>query len=70
MSLTWPFSFAICTFGPLSRALADDHLERGGMQLHDVVGVNSKKKMKLLKIKEQVPGNHGLMGGENRGVLL
>ena len=37
------FCLALRSFGPLSRALVDHHLENGGMTLHDRVGVNGKK---------------------------
>ena len=30
------------------------HLERGGMPLHDAVGINCKKKAQLLNIEAQV----------------
>ena len=36
------FQTVFCTFGPPSRVLVDYHLERGGMQLHDGVGVKCK----------------------------
>ena len=35
--------FAWPCVGPSSHALVDYHLERGGMPLHDVVGVNCKR---------------------------
>ena len=30
------------------------HMERGGMPLHDAVGINCKKREQLLKIKAQL----------------
>ena len=33
---------ALCSYGQPSDALVDYHLERGGMLLHDAVGVNCK----------------------------
>ena len=39
-SLTRHFCMALRSFGPPSHALVDYHLERGGMPLHDAVGVN------------------------------
>ena len=37
------FAWYLCSFGPLFHALVAYHLERGGMPLHDAVGVNCKK---------------------------
>ena len=37
------FYLALRPFGPLFLAMVDYHLEKGGMPLHDVVGVNCKK---------------------------
>ena len=37
------FSMALLSIGPPSHALMDYHLERGGMQLHNAVGVNCTK---------------------------
>ena len=37
------FCMALRSFGPPSHALVDYHLVRGGMQLHDAVGVNCKR---------------------------
>ena len=34
---------ALRTFGPPSRALVDYEMERGGMPLHDAVGVYKKR---------------------------
>ena len=34
---------ALPSFGPPSRALVDDHLEKGGMPLHDALGVICEK---------------------------
>ena len=46
---------ALRSFGPLSLALVNYHLERSGMPLHDAVGVSCKG-VQLLKIKAPVPG--------------
>ena len=44
MSFTRPFLLGTVSFGPPSRALVHGyHLERGGMPLHDAVGINCKK---------------------------
>ena len=37
------FYWTVCSFGPLSRALLDYHLEGGGIPLYDAVRVNYKK---------------------------
>ena len=37
------FCLALCSFGPPSRALVVNHMERGGMPLHDAVGINCEK---------------------------
>ena len=53
MSFTRPFLLGYVFFRialPCSRGY---HLERGGMPLHDAVGINCKK-AQLLKIKVQV----------------
>ena len=34
---------ALRAFGPNSHGLVDYHMERGGMPLHDVVGVNCER---------------------------
>ena len=41
--VTLPFCMALRSFGPTSYALVDYHLERGGMPLHDSVGVNCER---------------------------
>ena len=37
------FCLVLRSFGPPSRAMVDYHLERGGMPLHDAIGVNVKR---------------------------
>ena len=37
------FSWFLCSFVAFSYALVAYHLQRGGIPLHDAVGVNSKK---------------------------
>ena len=37
------FCLALCSFGPLSRALVGITWREGGMPLHDAVGINCKK---------------------------
>ena len=48
------FAWFLCSFGPPSRSLVAYQLERGGMPLHDVVGVNCRKDA-TTDIKAQVP---------------
>ena len=48
------FYMALRSFESPSHALVVYHMERGGMPLHDAVGVNCKRGL-LLKIKVQVP---------------
>ena len=36
------FTWFLCSFGPPSRILLAYHMEKSGMQLHDVVGVHFK----------------------------
>ena len=47
------FSGPCILFGPPFRALLDQHLEKGGMPLHNAVGVNCERGA-LLKIKAEV----------------
>ena len=42
-SFTRPVWLALCSFGPHSLAQVVYHLVRGGMPLHDWVGINCKK---------------------------
>ena len=42
IELAHHFYLALRSFGPLSSARLDNRQERGGMQLHDAVGVNCK----------------------------
>ena len=53
MSFTWPFLLGPVFFLTALPCSGGYHLERGGMPLHDVVGINSKK-AQLLKIKAQM----------------
>ena len=43
MSLTRPFLFGPVFFWTALPCSGGYHMERGGMPLHDVVGINSKK---------------------------
>ena len=36
------FCLALCSFGPPIPCSGGFHLERGGIQLHDAVGINCK----------------------------
>ena len=42
------FAWFLCSFRQPSLALVAYHLERGGMQLHDAVGVNCKTGLTIL----------------------
>ena len=45
------FAWFLSSFGPLSLVLAAYHLVRGGMPLHDLVGVTIKK----TKLRKSMP---------------
>ena len=49
------FAWFLCSFTPPSRALMSYQSERGGMPLHDAVGVNCNKG-EIIDILSQVPG--------------
>ena len=53
MSFTWPFMFGPVLFRTALPCSGGYHLERGGMPLHDVIGLNCKKGT-ILKIKVQM----------------
>ena len=42
MSFTWPFLLGPVLFRTALRCSGGDHLERGGVPLHDAVGINCK----------------------------
>ena len=48
------FAWFMCSFGLPSRTLLAYHLEKGGMQLHDAIGVNCKR-CTTTDIKAHVP---------------
>ena len=43
MSFTWPFLLGTLFFWIALPCSGDYHMERGGMPLHDAVGINCKK---------------------------
>ena len=43
MSFTWPFLLSAVFFRTALPFSGGYHMERGGMPLHDVVGINCKK---------------------------
>ena len=43
MSFTWPFLLGTVFFPTALPHLGGYHMERGGMPLHDEVGINCKK---------------------------
>ena len=43
MSFTWPFLLGTVFFQTALLCSGGYHMERGGMPLHDVVGINCKK---------------------------
>ena len=43
MSFMWPFSLGTVFFWTTLTCSGGYHMERGGMQLHDAVGINCKK---------------------------
>ena len=53
MSFTWSFLLSDMFFLTALRCYGGYHLKRGGMPLHDAVGINCKKG-ELLKINGQV----------------
>ena len=53
MSFTRSFLLGTVVFRTALPCSGEYHMERGGMQLHDVVGINSEK-WASLKIKAQV----------------
>ena len=53
MSFTQPFLLVTVFFRTALPCSGGYHMERGGMPLHDAVGINCKKD-ELLKIKAQV----------------
>ena len=53
MSFTLPFLLGTVFFRTTLPCSGGYHMERGGIQLHDAVGINCKR-AQLLKIKAQV----------------
>ena len=54
MSFARPFLLGPVFFRTALPCSSCYHLERGGMPLHDAVGINCKKREQLLKIKAQM----------------
>ena len=54
MSFTRPFLLGPVFFRTAFPCSGGYHMERGGMPLHDAVGINCKKGSTILKIKAQV----------------
>ena len=60
MSFMWPFLLGPVFFRTALPCSGGYHLERGGMPLHDAVGINCKKGSTILKIKGQMSSIYGL----------